>query len=109
MDINAAFPPPANPEPGSPEALLKAVLDVAAADGGSWLEGRHVYHTRVMEGATDQQAMYEAANAAAHSHEARVRQALEHYYSYYAGNNGSNGKGPKRRFETLRGVFGPKN
>lgn len=107
MDINAEFPAPSDPAPGSPEALLQEVMNVAAEDGGSWLEGRHVYYARTMEGATDQQAMYEAVNAAAHGHVGRVQQAMARYNAFYYGN--TNGNGPKRRFATLRGVFGSNN
>ena len=83
MDINQAFPKPSNPSPGSPEAILQAVLKVAAPNGGLWLKGRHVYHTRVMAGVTDQQAMLEAASAAANGDVNRVRQAMDRYYGFY--------------------------
>lgn len=107
MDINAEFPAPSNPAPGSPEALLQDVMNVAAADGGSWLEGRHVYYARTMEGATDQQAMYEAVNAAAHGHAGRVQQAMARYNAFYY-NNGSGNQTSKRRRvrDTVVGVFG---
>lgn len=108
MDINKVFPPPKNPEPGSPEAILKAILDIAAPNGGLWLLGRHTYHTRVMAGVTDQQAMYEAVCAASRGDVRRITPAMERYGASFNGQSDS--RRPKF-LTTLTDVFGsrPRN